>query len=276
PAAQTAPLIFASPHSGRDYPPEFVAQSRLDPVALRRSEDSFVDELYGAAPGIGAPLLLAHFPRAFIDPNREPYELDPAMFSGPLPEGANTNSPRVKGGLGTIARVVTNGAEIYRDRLPPEEAERRVVAYYTPYHDALAGLIEQTRARFGCCLLIDCHSMPSIGGPMDRDPGDQRVDFVLGDRYGTSCPGPVIDLVARTLEDMGYVVRRNDPYAGGFTTLHYSRPEKGVHTLQIEVNRALYMDEETITRTTGLETLKARITDLMVVMAREIPGMIEQ
>ncbi|MCP4327166.1 MAG: N-formylglutamate amidohydrolase [Alphaproteobacteria bacterium] len=259
PARQTAPVVFASPHSGAAYPDAFVAAARLTPPLLRRSEDSFVDEIFAAAPGAGAPLLRALFPRAFVDPNREPYELDPAMFTEPLPAWVNSRSPRVRGGLGTIARVVTNGAEIYRAKLSFAEAERRIAAYYRPYHDALGGLVAATRERFGRCLLIDCHSMPSVGGPMDADPGRSRVDFVLGDRYGTSCAGAVTDRVEGVLTELGYRVERNVPYAGGFTTAHYGKPRTGVHTLQIEVNRRLYMDEEQIVRLPRMAVLRRNV-----------------
>ncbi|MCR4378477.1 MAG: N-formylglutamate amidohydrolase, partial [Rhodospirillales bacterium] len=238
PLAQTVPMVFASPHSGHDYPASFVAASQLDPVALRRSEDAFIDELYEPAPRIGAPLLRAHFPRAYADPNREPWELDPDMFSDDLPAWVNTTSPRVRAGLGTVAKVVTDGAEIYKDKIAFAEAERRVETCYKPYHARLTQLLEHTRERFGAYLLIDCHSMPSVGGPMDRDPGTNRVDMVLGDANGVSCHPHVINLVHTVLKEMGYRVVLNTPYAGGFTTRHYGAPAAFGHALQIEVNRA--------------------------------------
>jgi N-formylglutamate amidohydrolase len=243
PSGQRLPLVLASPHSGSDYAPEFIAASRLDARALRRSEDCFVDELFAGGPARGAPLLCALFPRAFVDPNREPYELDPEMFVGSLPDYVNSESRRVSSGLGTIARIVGSGSAIYRNKLSFAEAERRINDLYRPYHAALEGLIRETLDRFGCAILLDCHSMPSVGGPMDRDPGARRVDFVLGDRHGASCHPSVTASVAKLLSDLGYVVRANDPYAGGYTTLHYGRPLEGVHSLQIEINRALYMDE---------------------------------
>lgn len=243
PPRQTVPLVFASPHSGRAYPAEFVAASRLDAMTLRRSEDSFVDELYACAPSLGAPLISAVFPRAYCDPNREPYELDPAMFAGPLPPHANTRSPRVVAGLGTIARVVSSGAEIYAGKLMVAEAEDRIQRCYQPYHDRLRGLVEATRQAFGWSLLVDCHSMPSVGGPMDRDSGLSRVDVVLGDCFGASCLSLFTQVVEDAFRDRGYRVVRNTPYAGGFTTRHYGHPRQGSHALQIELNRALYMDE---------------------------------
>ena len=255
PERQTLPLVFASPHSGSHYPPDFLAASRLDPLALRRSEDSFVDEIFQAAPQLGAPLIRALFPRAFIDPNREPFELDPTMFEDDLPPYANTRSPRVTAGLGTIARVVANGTDIYRRKLTFAEALSRIRGYYWPYHNALGKLVEETKSAFGYCLLIDCHSMPSVGGPMDKDAGHTRVDFVLGDCHGTSCAPAVSRAVEQTLGTLGYHVTRNTPYSGGFVTRHYGRPAVGVHSLQIEINRCLYMDESRIARRPSLTRL---------------------
>lgn len=271
PVEQSLPLVLSSPHSGRDYTPEFLEISRLDPLALRRSEDSFVDELFAGATALGAPLLHALFPRAFVDPNREAYELDPAMFEDALPEFANTRSPRVRGGLGTIARVVTNGAEIHRRKLRAAEALARIRDFYSPYHAALTKLIHDTRERFGKVVLIDCHSMPSIGGPMDQDPGAPRVDMVLGDRHGTSCHPRITATVERVLQAMGYVVRRNAPYAGGFITRNYGNPRVGIHTLQIEINRALYMNERHVTRGPGLAAVAAHMSELVAALARMDP-----
>jgi N-formylglutamate amidohydrolase len=266
PVRQRAPVIFASPHSGHLYPAEFLAQSALDPQMLRRSEDSFVDELFEAAPRFGAPLLRALLPRAYVDVNREPYELDPAMFTDPLPAFVNQQSPRVGAGLGTIARVVATGSEIYRAKLTFAEAERRIEGIYRPYHAALERLVASTRAEFGCCLIIDCHSMPSIGGPNDTDAGYARVDAVLGDCYGTTCAPDVVDAVERLLAGFDYRVVRNTPYAGGFTTRHYGNPAEGRHTLQIEVNRRLYMNETTHRKLPGFDPLKEHLTHLIAML----------
>lgn len=263
PATQTVPLVFASPHSGRAYSPAFIAASRLDPLALRRSEDAFIDEIFAAAPDHGAPLIRAHFPRAYVDPNRESHELDPAMFADALPDHVNSRSPRVAAGLGTVARIVASGEEIYRDKLLWSDARRRIETCYVPYHAALGGLVDETRRRFGVCLLVDCHSMPSVGGPLDADPGHLRADFILGDCHATSCVGAVSELAERSLTELGYQVTRNDPYAGGFTTRHYGRPESGVHALQIEINRGLYMDERTIERGPGMALLIDRAKRLI-------------
>jgi N-formylglutamate amidohydrolase len=268
PQPQTAAVVFASPHSGNAYPAGFVAASRLDPLSLRRSEDAFVDELFATAPEHGAPLLRALFPRAYIDPNREPWELDPAMFAEALPSFVNGVSPRVSAGLGTIARVVANGAEIYRNKLSFSEAKQRVETLYRPYHAKLEALLDATHARFGRCLLIDCHSMPSVGGPMDRDPGKRRVDFVLGDCFGTACAASLIEAVDTFLKARGYAIGRNDPYAGGFTTRHYGRPEAGRHALQIEINRGLYMDEQRIERSPGFAGLARHLDELIQHLAK--------
>ncbi|MGD9742473.1 MAG: N-formylglutamate amidohydrolase [Dongiaceae bacterium] len=263
PDAQRVPLVFASPHSGNVYPPEFVAASRLDPMTLRRSEDSYVDELFGAAPTLGAPLLRALFPRAFVDPNREAMELDPAMFEDALPPGAKVATPRVVAGLGSIARVVATGEEIYGHKLRFAEARDRLDRFYRPYHGALEELVHATRRRFGHCLLIDCHSMPSVGGPMERDAGDARVDVVLGDCHGRSCAPLVTSHVEGLLMRQGLRVARNTPYAGGYVTQFYGRPAEGLHALQIEINRALYMDEASYRRGPGFERVRKAMTGLI-------------
>lgn len=267
PAEPAAPVVFASPHSGKLYPPGFVAAAKLDPLMLRRSEDAFVDELFAPVRELGMPLLHARFPRAYLDPNREPWELDPAMFDGELPDYVNRASPRASAGLGTIARVVASGAEIYRDKLPFAEAKRRVDLLWKPYHAALEGLIAGLQHRWPQVLLVDCHSMPSIGGPHDRDAGRRRVDMVLGDCHGAACAPAIAALAETTLRDMGYAVARNDPYAGGHTTRHYGRPASGRHALQIEINRALYMDEAGLALTPRAATVQADMRGLMAGLA---------
>jgi len=269
PDIQTVPFVLNSPHSGRIYPPAFLAASRLDALAIRRSEDSFVDEIFARAPHLGAPLLHANFPRAYMDTNREPYELDPAMFHDALPPHANTRSVRVAGGLGTIARVVADSTEIYREPLSYAEADHRIRTLYMPYHQALSDLLETTFHRFGCAVLIDCHSMPSAAGPSEDDPGAPRADIVLGDRYGVSAAPALTDAAEHILSDLGYAVIRNTPYAGGFNTEQYGRPAHGFHALQIEINRALYMDEARVTRSAGI----ARLTADMEAFIARLAGM---
>jgi len=263
PNPQTLPFVFASPHSGDDYSDEFLAQSRLDATAIRRSEDCFVHELFQDAPRLGAPLIRARFPRAYLDPNREPYELDPTMFRGSLPSFVNSRSARVSVGLGTIARVVSNGAEIYRKKLDFREVEQRIDRLYFPYHAMIKQLLVATRAQFGAVVLVDCHSMPSMGSAVEGDTGRRRCDFVLGDRFGTSCDPAIVDLLERRLNDLGYSVARNDPYAGGFVTQNYGRPSAGIHAVQIEINRGLYMDEATISRAPKMAALIDNLADLM-------------
>jgi N-formylglutamate amidohydrolase len=263
PNPQTLPFVFASPHSGDDYSDEFLAQSRLDATAIRRSEDCFVHELFQDAPRLGAPLIRARFPRAYLDPNRQPYELDPTMFKGSLPSFVNSRSARVSVGLGTIARVVSNGAEIYRKKLDFREVEQRIDRLYFPYHAMIKQLLVATRAQFGAVVLVDCHSMPSMGSAVEGDTGRRRCDFVLGDRFGTSCDPAIVDLLERRLNDLGYSVARNDPYAGGFVTQNYGRPSAGIHAVQIEINRGLYMDEATISRAPKMAALIDNLADLM-------------
>jgi N-formylglutamate amidohydrolase len=240
PAAWRAPIIFNSPHYGSVYPAEFLEASRIDLVALRRSEDSFMDELIGNLSALGFPVVRVNFPRSYVDVNREPYELDPRMFSGRLPSFANTRSMRVAGGLGTIPRVVGDGQEIYRERLTVEDALSRIEALYKPYHRALRRLINKAHQAFGTVIVVDCHSMPSVGVSRDEP---RRPDVVIGDRYGTSCAPLLPDTVEETMRGLGYSVGRNKPYAGGFITEHYGNPASGLHTIQLELNRAIYMDE---------------------------------
>src|SRR3954451_23811208 len=259
PADQAAPLVFASPHSGRDYPAAFLEAARLDATALRRSEDCFVDELFTGATGAGAPLIAATFARAYCDPNREAWELDPAMFADALPAWVNTTSARVGAGLGTLARVVASGEAIYRRKLSFEEAAFRVHAYWQPYHEALSGMLEATRARFGACLLIDCHSMPA----QSCGAGRGSPDIVLGDAHGTACAPRITRAAETLLTSLGDRGRRNDPYAGGYVTRHYGRPREGVHALQVEIARPLYMDEIRIERLPRMAGLQADVTRLI-------------
>jgi N-formylglutamate amidohydrolase len=240
PARWRAPIIFNSPHSGSVYPAEFLSASRIDLTSLRRSEDSFMDELISDLGDRGFPTVRVNFPRSYVDVNREPYELDPRMFSGRLPSFANTRSMRVAGGLGTIPRVVGDGQEIYRERLNVEEALSRIEALYKPYHRALRRLINKAHQAFGTVIVVDCHSMPSIGVSRDEP---RRPDVVIGDRYGTSCAPLLPDLVEQIFGGLGYSIGRNKPYAGGFITEHYGNPASGLHTVQLELNRAVYMDE---------------------------------
>src|ERR1700704_5768210 len=259
PAEWQGPVVFNSPHSGSVYPRAFLASSRLDLATLRRSEDSFVDELALGLVERGYPLMRAHFPRCYVDVNREPYELAPRMFEGRLPSFANTRSMRVAGGLGTVARVVGDAPEIYGQRIPVDDAIRRIEGLYKPYHRALRRLFTRVHRNFGAAVLVDCHSMPSAGGAKEERP---RADIVLGDRYGTSCVAAVSETIESTLRELGYLVSRNKPYAGGFITEHYGNPAAGLHSIQLEINRALYMDERRYQRSPSFASVAADLETL--------------
>jgi N-formylglutamate amidohydrolase len=260
PAERRGPLIFNSPHSGSIYPHAFLTSSRLDLTTLRRSEDCFVDALFQGVVERGYPLMRAHFPRCYVDVNREPYELDPRMFEGRLPSFANTRSMRVAGGLGTVARVVGDAQEIYDRRISVNDALRRIESLYKPYHRALRRLFTKIHRDFGAATLIDCHSMPSTsGGGKDERP---RADVVLGDRYGTSCVPVISETIETALRSFGYAVSRNKPYAGGFITEHYGNPAAGLHTIQLEINRGLYMDERRFERSADFAQVAAHLDQL--------------
>jgi len=268
PERLSAPFVFASPHSGRNYPQDMMAASALDAAAIRRSEDAFVDALAGAGPRYGAPLLSATFARAYLDVNREPYELDPSMFADELPAFARARTARVAAGLGSIARVVGEGQEIYTRKLTFGEAQARIEAVHRPYHRALADLLAEARAAFGVAILVDWHSMPSAAAIVDDGRSRRACDFVLGDRFGAACAPAVAEMTQRELEAMGYVVARNTPYAGGYTTEFYGRPAEGVHALQIEINRALYLDERKLRRSGGYDRLARDLERLCAALTR--------
>ena len=275
PQKLTTPVVFSSPHSGRRYPPAFIDQSRLKAKMLRRSEDSFVDEIFSTVPLFGAPLIRALFPRAYIDVNREPFELDPEMFDSILPDYVRTRSPRIAAGLGTIPKVVANGAEIYAGPLKFSDARKRIDTLYRPYHGALQQLLNQAQNKFGVSLLIDCHSMPSQHVLARRSKGLKDVDIVLGDNHNTTCAPEVSALAERILTDSGFRVTRNRPYAGGYITRHYGEPEIGHHSLQIEINRALYMDERRIERSPRLPGLIRRISRLVKALTEIDPDILK-
>jgi N-formylglutamate amidohydrolase len=257
-----APLVFNSAHSGRDYPERFLRMTRLDHLSIRQSEDAFVDELFARAPHLGTPLLRAHFPRAYLDVNREPWELDPAMFAEPLSERFNTTSPRVAAGLGTLARVVAENKPIYRERLSLADARMRIEGIYQPYHHTLQTLLSEALGQFGVAVLIDCHSMPRLARSGDR----LAPDVVLGDRYGTTCSGILMDLAETVFSAAGLRVARNRPYAGGFITRTYGRPQHGVHAIQVEISRHLYMNETTLAKSDDFATTRGLIERLVLAM----------
>lgn len=262
------PLVFASPHSGRHYPDEMLAAAAVAPDALRRSEDAFVDQMIAPAAEAGAALILARYGRAFMDLNRDPWELDPTMFSDELPVFARGRTARVAAGLGAIARTAGEGRDIYARKLTFAEAQARVAEAHAPYHDALDRLLARARNAHGLAVLIDWHSMPEAAAKTAVTPRHGKgCDIVLGDRFGAACTRKLTDLVEKELEGMGYRVARNAPYAGGYTTEHYGRPASRTHALQIEISRALYLDEETLAATEGLARLTADIGKLTAVLA---------
>lgn len=265
PQVQTVPFVFASGHSGRHYPESLIAQSRLDPLTLRRSEDAFVDELFSGVASLGAPLITAQFPRAYCDVNRASSELDSGMFDASLGIAIDAPSPRVAAGLGVIPRIVRDGAEIYAGKLSPREAELRLAGLYRPYHAALADLAAETVNRFGVAVVVDCHSMPSaLSVP----------DIVLGDRYGASAPLLLTGWAENAFVGTRFSIARNAPYAGGYTTLVYGRAASGLFGLQIEINRALYLDEDRVQKKPGFETLKKRLTETLARLTAIDPALL--
>jgi len=257
------PLVFASPHSGRLYPDDMMAAAALDAIAIRRSEDAYVDELVGAGPALGAAMICANLARAYIDVNREAFELDQTMFADELPDFARSRTARVAAGLGAIARVVSEGQEIYARKLTFAEARTRIETAHAPYHAALSRLIGEAHSAHGYAILIDWHSMPAAAARV----GGSACDIVLGDRFGAACAGLVTQRVEKELEAMGYRVARNAPYAGGYTTEHYGRPARRTHALQIEINRGLYLDETRLEPTEGFTRLQADLEALTRTLA---------
>jgi N-formylglutamate amidohydrolase len=266
PETGSAPLVLSSPHSGDIYPASLLKTLRLHRSQLRCLEDGWVDRLFACATGLGAPLLRARFARAYVDPNREAFELDPELFNGPLPAFVNAASVKARAGLGTIPSRV-GGKAIYRTRLDFGEAERRIRTAYWPYHEALQGLLAQAQDEFGVVLLLDCHSMPSFaatGGAAH----EASVDFALGDRFGRSCAPAVVERAEALLRRKGFRVARNRPYAGGHITARYGRPDAGVHALQIEVRRGLFMEERTREPTPAVPELEAVLHELLSELLR--------
>lgn len=274
PAELTVPVLFNSPHSGKHYPASFIAASKLDPLALRKSEDAMVDELLHPVLTLGAPLLKVNFPRAYLDVNREPYELDPTMFTTILPDYVNTTSLRVAGGLGTIPRVVSETEEIYDRPMSFEQAEARICDLYLPYHGQLEALLSEIFDLFGTVLLVDCHSMPSSGLSDERHRFKSRPDIVLGDRYDSTCSPEIVRFLELAFRQAGYSVARNKPYAGGYITQTYSQRAEEQHSVQIEINRALYMDEARLEPHDGYITLRNDLLSVMGRVLRALPDIL--
>lgn len=253
PTRPVAGIILTSPHSGRHYPQELLDSSKLNASAIRGSEDAFVDDLFGMAPQLGLPLLVAEFPRVWCDVNREPWELDPSMFADKLPDYVNSASPRVAAGLGTVAKLVGIGRPVYNRKLYFHEAQERIAQCWQPFHAALAGLIAECQSQFGYCLVLDCHSMPS---PTNRC--EQQSNIILGDGYGTTCLPALSAYIESSLNTLEFSTCRNKPYAGGFITRHYGKPIQGVQAVQVEVARGLYMDEQLLIRKPDFALVRER------------------
>ncbi len=262
PKRQSAPIVFNSAHSGSNYPKRFIEISRLDNFSIRQSEDAYIDELFNNAPKMGAPMLRALFPRAYLDVNREPYELDQKMFKDILPPHYNINSQRVKTGLGTIAKIVAPNKKIYSNKLSIDDAKMRIEGIYRPYHLALQKLLGQTIEQFGAAVLIDCHSMPSL----EKARNNKAPDIILGDRFGSSCSSIIIDLVETIFVGAGLTVVKNQPYAGGFITHSYGKPKHNIHALQIEISRNLYMNESSLKKNSNFLALKKIIDGLILAL----------
>ena len=255
-----AALVFASPHSGRDYTPEFLRQSVLDERTIRSSEDAYVDHLFDAAPQFGAPFITASAPRAFLDLNRSPDELDPALISGIRSSGHN---PRIASGLGVIPRVVAGGRAIYRGKLSRQEADQRIESHWHPYHRALQGLLDQAHARFGQAILIDCHSMPHEAMDGIARGSVRRPDVVLGDRFGAAASEEIVDQVEEAFVRAGFTVTRNAPFAGAYITQSYGRPSRRQHAIQVEIDRSLYMNERRVEPNANFQSVRSALRRVM-------------
>ncbi|MEM6971332.1 MAG: N-formylglutamate amidohydrolase [Pseudomonadota bacterium] len=253
--------VFSSPHSGSAYPDDFVAASRLGALALRASEDVFVDALFSAAPASGAPLLAARLPRAWLDLNRAPSELDPALIEGVETQGLNQ---RVSAGLGVIPRVVAEGQAIYDGKITLAEARRRIVDYHAPYHTALDNLLRRARREHGTAVLYDCHSMPAEALRAAPRVRGSSPDIVLGDRFGASATRATVAAAQVAFERAGFLVARNAPFAGGYITQRYGRPSRGFEALQIEINRALYLDHRTLEPLPAFEEIRSRLDQVVL------------
>lgn len=269
PAQTTTPVVVASPHSGRHYPQDFLEASVLDERGIRSSEDAFMDMLVAGAPGLGAPLLAAEYPRAFIDLNRSPDELDPGVVDG---VGRVVQTPRISSGLGVVPRVVANGRAIYRGKLSRAEAEARIDAVWVPYHRQLDALMQAATDRYGIAVLLDFHSMPHEALDSVARPGARRPEVVLGDRFGASAAGHLVDALEAGFVEAGLTVSRNAPFAGAYVAQRYGRPGQRRHAIQVEIDRALYMDERMIRPNADFDRVKRILTGVIARVAGTLPG----
>jgi len=264
PKRRETSVVFASPHSSRDYPPSFLALAQPDALAMRSSEDAFVDLLFEAAPDHGAPLLLGGTPRAFVDLNRSADELDPALIEGARHSGHN---PRIASGLGVIPRVVAGGRAIYGGKMAMAEACGRIDRYWRPYHAALDAEMQHAHRAFGSAILIDCHSMPNEALDGAARGGARRVDVVLGDRFGASASREITERIEAAFMRAGLSVARNTPFAGAYITQTYGRPPRGRHAVQVEINRALYMDERSVTPNADFDAFQRLMSGVIADLA---------
>lgn len=271
PRETTSAVVVASPHSGRYYAPSFLAASVLDERVIRSSEDAFMDRLVTAAPSLGAPLLAAEWPRAYLDLNRGADELDPSVIDG-VARGVQT--PRINSGLGVVPRVVANGRAIYRGKLTRAEAEARIAQIWRPYHGELARLMEAAKADFGKAVLLDFHSMPHEALDAISRPGTPRPQIVLGDRFGASAASEIVDVLEQGFLDAGLIVSRNAPFAGAYITHRYGRPSKGHHAIQVEIDRRLYMNERMIRPNANFDTMKQIVAQVLSRVIGALPGRI--
>lgn len=260
PATQTSCVVFASPHSGRDYTWSFMRKTVLNEHAIRSSEDAFVDQLFECAPEYGAAFLKAGAPRAFVDLNRARDELDPALIEGVR---RLRHNPRVASGLGVIPRVVANGRAIYRGKMTLHEAQERIAGYWEPYHEKLQSLLNIAHDRHGQTVLIDCHSMPHEAMDGVLRAGMRRPDVVLGDRFGAAASGDVVDRIEAAFVTAGFVVTRNTPFAGAFITQAYGKPSLGQHAVQVEIDRSIYMNEKLIRPNGDFDAVRAVLRDVV-------------
>lgn len=264
PDQPTSSVVFASPHSGREYPWSFLRQTVLDKNVIRSSEDAFVDRLFDCAPEFGAPFLVAGAPRAFVDLNRSPDELDPALIEG---IEKRSHNPRVASGLGVIPRVVANGRAIYCGKLSQDEVQRRITDYWQPYHNALQDLLDQAHTLHGKAILVDCHSMPHEAMDGIARSGARRPEIVLGDRFGAAASGDVIDRIESAFASAGFVVTRNAPFAGAYITQAYGRPSRHQHAVQIEIDRAIYMNEQLIRPNNNFNAFRESLRNVIAEIA---------
>ena len=260
PSTLTSGVVFALPHSGRDYGVSFLNQSILDKISIRSSEDAFLDQLIDGIEKYGAPKIIANAPRAFIDLNRSTDELDPALISGIK---NNIRSPRISSGLGVIPRVVSHGKEIYRGKLSLEQAQSRIEYYWKPYHKALSNLLKRARSIYGQSLLIDMHSMPHEA-VSTQSSFIKAPEIVVGDRFGMSSDPEFTNLIVSILKQHGFRVAKNTPFAGAFITKHHGKIKDRTHAIQLEIDRSLYMDEERVLPNSGFEKLKSQLFPALI------------